>query len=94
MAARKQRKFSRRGRSAAPESGQTASAPIRAAAPLVELYYVAVDRQLKSGFETYDAAEKTAQEIKIRHPNLQVTIFDAKKRSHTVIEQPVASTKH
>jgi hypothetical protein len=92
MAAHKQR--SRRGRSPAPESRQSDSVPIRATVPLVELYYVAVDRQLKSGFETYEATEKAAQEIKKRYPNLQVTIFDAKKRSHTVIEQPVASTKH
>jgi hypothetical protein len=25
--------------------------------------------------------------------NLQLTVFDAKKRSHTAIEQPIASTK-
>ena len=86
MAAHKQRKFPRRGRSSAPESGQTNSTPIRATAPLVELYYVAVDRQLKSGFETYEAAEKTAKEIKKRYPNPQVTVFDTKKRSHTPIE--------
>ena len=58
MAAYKQRKFSSRGRSPAPENRQPDSAPIRAAVPLIEQYYVAVDRQLKSGFGTYDAAEK------------------------------------
>jgi hypothetical protein len=47
MAAHKQRKLSSRGRSPAPESRQTDSAPIRATAPLTEQYYVAVDRQLK-----------------------------------------------
>ena len=94
MAAHKQRKFSGRGRSPAPESSRTDySATIRAAAPLIEEYYVAVDRQLKSGFETYEAAEKAAKEIKKRYPNPQVTVFDAKKRSHTAIEQPIASTK-
>jgi hypothetical protein len=93
MAAYNQRKFSRRGRSPAPESRQTDSAPIRATAPLVEHYYVAVDRQLKSGFETYEAAEKAAKEIKKNYPNPQVTVFDVKKRSHTAIEQPMASTK-
>ena len=87
MAAHKQRKFSSRGRSPAPESRQTDSAaPIRARAPLMEQYYVAVDRQLKSGFGTYEAAEKAAKEIKKRHPNPQVTVFDAKKQSHTAIE--------
>ena len=93
MAAYKQRKFSSRGRSPAPESRRTDSAPIRAKAPLIEQFYVAVDRQLKSGFETYEAAEKAAQEIKKRYPGPQVTVFDAKKRSHTAIEQPIASTK-
>jgi len=92
MAAHKQQKFSSRGRSPNPKSKQNDSAPIRATAPLNALYYVAVDRQLKSGFETYEAAEKAAQEIKKRHPNTQVTVFDAKKRTHTAIEQPIAST--
>ena len=93
MAAHIRRKLSSLGRSPAPESRQTGSAPIRATAPLTEQYYVAVDRQLKSGFGTYEAAEKCAKEIKKRHPNPQVTVFDAKKRSHTAIEQPIASTK-
>jgi hypothetical protein len=93
MAAHKQRKLSSRGRSPAPESRRTDSAPIRATVPLIEQYYVAVDRQLKSAFGTYEAAEKAAMEIKKRYPNPQVTVFDAKKRSHTAIEQPIASTK-
>ena len=86
MGAHKQRKLSNRGSSLAPESRQTDSAPIRATAPLIEEYYVAVDRQLKSGFGTYEAAEKAAKEIKKRYPNTQVTVFDAKKRNHTAIE--------
>ena len=85
MAAHKQRKPSSRGRSPAPESKQTDSAPIRATATLMEQYYVAVDRQLKSGFGSYEAAEKAAKEIKKRFPNPQVSVFDAKKRSHTAI---------
>jgi len=62
------------------------NANTRATVPLIEQYYVAVDRQLKSGFATYGAAEKAAKEIRKRYPNLQLTVFDAKKRSHTVIE--------
>ena len=94
MAVHKQRKFSNQRRSAnpAPESRQTDSAPIRAPVPLIEQYYVAVDRQLKSGFGTYEAAEKAAKEIKKKYPNPHVTVF-SKKRSHTAIEQPIASTK-
>jgi hypothetical protein len=93
MAAHKQRKFSSRGRSPAPESKQTDSAPRRATVPLIEQYYVAVDRQLKSGYGTYEATEKAAREIKKRFPNLQVTVFDAKGQHHTAIEQPIVSTK-
>jgi hypothetical protein len=54
--------------------------------PLIEQYYVAVDRQLKSGFGTYEAAERAAKEIKKRHPNPLVTVFDTKRRSHTAVE--------
>ena len=86
MAAHKQRKLSSRGKSPAPESRRTDSVPIRATVPLIEQYYVAVDRQLKSGFETYEAAERAAKKIKKRYPNPQVTVFDTKKRSHTPIE--------
>ena len=94
MAAYKQRKFSSRARGPAPESRQTDSAPIPRHGALIEQYYVAVDRQLKSGFETYEAAEKAAKEIKKRYPNPHVTVFDAKTRSHTAIGQPIESTKH
>ena len=91
MAAHKQRKVSSRGRSPAPESRQTDSAPIRATVPFTEQYYVAVDRQLKSGFGTYEAAEKAAKEIKKKYPKPQVTVFNAKTLSHTAIEQPIAT---
>jgi hypothetical protein len=42
---------------------------------------------LKSGHDTYEAAEKAAQAIKKRHPKLQVTVFDAKGQRHTIIGQ-------
>jgi hypothetical protein len=95
MAAHKRQKLSNQRRRAnlTPETKETISAPIRAATPLVEHYYVAVDRQLKSGFGTYEAAEKAAREIKGRHPNPQVAVFDAKERRYTAVEQPIASTK-
>lgn len=56
--------------------------------PLVEPFYVAVDRQLKSGHDTCEAAEKAALAIKKRHPQLHVTVYDTKDRRHTIIEQP------
>jgi hypothetical protein len=58
MAAHKQRKFTSRGRNPAPEGRKADSAPIRATVPLIEQYYAAVDRQLKSGFGTYEAADR------------------------------------
>jgi hypothetical protein len=69
----------RRRATSGPVSKQTASARTRATAILVEQFYVAVDRQLKSGYATYEAAEKAAREIKKRHPNPRVTVFDAKE---------------
>ena len=95
MATYKRRKFLNQGKRAdpAPENKDTDPAPIRAKAPLIEQFYVAVDRQLKSGFGTYEAAEKAAQEIKKRYPSPQVTVSDAKEHRYTTIEQPIASTK-
>jgi hypothetical protein len=55
---------------------------------LTKPFHVAVDRQLKSEHESYEAAEKAAIEIKKRHPKLYVTVFDAKEQRHTLIELP------
>ena len=82
-----------KGANTASDNKQTDPAPIRAKVPLTEQYFVAVDRQLKSGYGTYEAAEKAARETKKRFPNLQVTVFDAKGQHHTAIEQPIVSTK-
>ncbi len=65
-----------------------AASPKHAPSPLIEHFHVAVDRQLKSGYRTYDAADKVAQAIKRKYPQLQVTIYDAKEQQHTIIEQP------
>jgi FtsZ-interacting cell division protein ZipA len=52
-----------------------------------EPFHVAVDRQLKSAHETYEAAEKAAQKIKSKFPQLNVTIFDAKEGVHSPVQQ-------
>jgi hypothetical protein len=97
MAIRKQARFSRGTNRPSNRTGQTrpstangTAAPVRKVSrpPLTEPFYVAVDRQLKSGHETYDAAEKAAFGIKTRYPKLQVTVFDAKEQRHALIEQP------
>ena len=56
--------------------------------PLIEQFHVAVDRQLKSGHETYEAAEKAALAIKKQHPQLHVSVYDTKEQRHTIIERP------
>jgi hypothetical protein len=73
-----------------PIASSEASAPVRkpSKAPLMEPFYLAVDRQLKSGHDTYEAAEKAALAIKKRHPRLYVTVYDAKNQRHTLVEQP------
>ena len=95
MATRKQTRSSNRTRQTrTPVANRTTAnrttAPVRKISkpPLTEPFHVAVDRQLKSGHETYEAAEKAALAIKKRYPQLQVTVFDAKEQRHTLIEQP------
>ena len=54
---------------------QTTIAPLkRVKPPLVEQFHVAVDRQLKSGYGTYEAAERAGLAIKKWHLQLQVTV--------------------
>jgi len=68
--------------------------PKRARPPLIEQFHVTVDRQLKSGYGTYEGAEKAALAIKKQHPQLQVTVYDAKEQRHTTIEQRKAGATH
>ncbi len=58
---------------------------------LTEQFHVAVDRQLKSGYDTYNEAEQAALKIKNRYPQLHVTVFDAKEGRHRLIEKPVTT---
>jgi len=69
----------------------TAASPKRVTPPLIEQFHVAVDRQLKSGYGTYEAADRAARAIKKQFPQLQVTVYDAKERRYTTIEQPATS---
>ncbi len=95
MATRKQTRSSNRTRQTrtpianrTTANRTTASVRKLSKPPLTEPFHVAVDRQLKSGHETYEAAEKAALAIKKRYPQLHVTVFDAKEQRHTLIEQP------
>lgn len=100
MATRKRkRSLDRTRQTRAPDTNNRTTVSVRKLSkpPLTEPFHVAVDRQLKSGHETYEAAEKAALAIKKRYPQLQVTVFDAKEQRHTLIEQPklaVAANKN
>ena len=47
-------------------------------------FWLQVDRQTKSSFETMEEAEKIARAIKSAHPNLQVGIYDSVKSAQTL----------
>jgi hypothetical protein len=90
---RRRTKFSSqaaRAKRSIPVNQATVAPPKRVRPPLIEPFHVAVDRQLKSGYGTYEAAEKAALAIKKRHPQLQVTVYDAKEQRHATIEPPKA----
>ena len=94
MAKRKQVRSSKSTRSSnrrqtrTPIANEPAASVRKLSIPLTEPFYVAVDRQLKSGYETYEAAEKAALAIKRQYPKLHVTVFDTKQQRHALIEQP------
>ena len=90
MATRTRTRFLNRARQTKPTAGNRATASVRKSSkpPLIEPFYVAVDRQLKSGHQTYAAAETAALAIKKRHPQLYVTVYDTKEERHKIIEQP------
>jgi hypothetical protein len=91
MATRAPTRLSKRTRETKKSiAANTATASVRKPSKpaLVQPFYIAVDRQLKSGHETYGAAEKAALAIKKQHPQLHVTVYDTKEHRHTVIEQP------
>jgi hypothetical protein len=47
-----------------------------------------VDRQTKSSFPTYEAAEKVGMGIKQGHPTVQVVVYDALEAVDKMIELP------
>jgi hypothetical protein len=49
-------------------------------------YALIVDGQVKKEFDTQDRALKAARELKGRFPNLQVKVFDTKKKQSEPIE--------
>ncbi len=70
----------RRTASGDPQTARAAGKPV-----LTQQFYVAVDRQLKSGYATYEEAENAALAVHKDHPRLHVTVYDAKEERHTTV---------
>jgi hypothetical protein len=75
-------------RRAMVRSNELSEVPAKKNALVSAPYYLAVDRQLKSGYDTYEGAEQAALAIKRQHPRLLVTVYEPKLRRHIAIEQP------
>jgi hypothetical protein len=56
-------------------------------------YLLQVDRQTKRSFNTPEAAQSAAMEIKTRFPALQVSIYDDVTKSRTVVDAPGSSSQ-
>ena len=54
--------------------------------PLLHRYWLQVDRQTKSSYQTIEEAEKAAKAIKSSRPILQVGIYDAEKSQVILIK--------
>jgi hypothetical protein len=54
--------------------------------PDVGRYLLQVDRQTKGSYQTAEAAQSAALEIKKAFPVLQVSIYDNVTNSHTVVK--------
>jgi hypothetical protein len=53
--------------------------------PMSYRYWLQVDRQTKSSYETLNEAETAGKAIKKLYPKLQVSIYDAEKSHQTLI---------
>src|SRR5262245_36238140 len=53
---------------------------------ILQRYRLQVDRQVKSSFDSLEAAEKIGKSIKKAHPVVQVSIYDSKEGDTKVID--------
>ncbi|MDE5455342.1 hypothetical protein GWE18_21365 [Bradyrhizobium sp. CSA112] len=58
---------------------------MRADVTITEGFGMEVDGQMKAVFDTKEAAEKKARELKTKFPMLQVKVYDAAQRTSSVI---------
>ena len=67
---------------------ESGSKPGQQKRPELGQFRLQVDRQTKTSYATYAAAEEAALVVKRGHPILHVTVFDAVAGVDTVIELP------
>jgi hypothetical protein len=65
---------------------------MRADVTITEGFGMEVDGQMKAVFDTQEAAETKARELKTKFPMLQVKIYDAAQRTSAVITAKTAET--
>ena len=65
---------------------ETVPDPIGQQRPAQERFRLQVDRQTKSTFTTFEAAEKAGLVIKNAHPTVQVTVYDVVESSNSTVE--------
>jgi hypothetical protein len=65
---------------------------MRADVTITEGFGIEVDGQMKVVFDTKEAAEKKARELKTKFPMLQVKVYDAAQRTSAVITAKTAET--
>jgi hypothetical protein len=65
---------------------------MRADVTITEGFGMEVDGQMKAVFDTKEAAEKKARELKTKYPMLQVKVYDAAQKTSAVITAKTAET--
>lgn len=70
-----------------PSAETTAIRPKNPAANLIpsEGYLLEIDGKFKATFDTEEFATKAGLDLKRKFPQIQVKVFDAKQRKHTII---------
>jgi hypothetical protein len=59
--------------------------PMELKKPQLHRYWLQVDRQTKSSYESLPEAETAGKAIKAAHPKLQVSIYDAEKSQQSLV---------
>jgi hypothetical protein len=55
---------------------------------MTEGFGLEVDGRMKTAFSTQEAAQKGAQDLKVKFPMLQIKVYDAAVHTRTLVELP------